>query len=121
MDVNEFKAAEGSCIISEEVVASIAGIAAMETPGVTALVGRPGDMRGVMSSNASARSVRVLNTENETVLDLYVTMKQGVRIQDTALSLQQNVKNAVQSMTGKAVTRVNVHVVGMKMEEKKDD
>ena len=75
----------------------------------------------MMSSNAAARSVRVLNTENETVLDLYVTLKQGVKIQDTALALQQNVKNAVQSMTGKAVTRVNVHVLGMKMDEKKDD
>ncbi|MBE6807152.1 MAG: Asp23/Gls24 family envelope stress response protein [Ruminococcaceae bacterium] len=121
MDVNNYKAAEGSCIISEEVVASIAGIAAMETPGVTALVGRPGDMRGMMSTNASARSVRVLNNENETVLDLYLTLKQGVKIQEVALAVQQNVKNAVQSMTGKAVTRVNVHVLGMKMEEKKED
>ncbi len=121
MDVNEFKAAEGSCIISEDVVASIAGIAAMETPGIAALVSRPGDVRGIMSSSATAHSVRVLNTENETVLDLYVTIKQGAKIQDTALALQENVKNAVQSMTGRPVTRVNVHVVGMKMEEKKED
>ena len=121
MDVNNYKAAEGSCIISEEVVASIAGIAAMETHGVAALVGRPGDMHGVMSSNAAARAIRVLNTENETVLDLYLTMKQGVKIQEVALQVQQNVKNAVQSMTGKAVTRVNVHIQGVKKEEKKEN
>ena len=120
MNVNEFKAAEGSCIISEDVVASIAGIAAMETPGVTALVGRPGDVRGIMSTDAT-RSVRVVNTADETVLDLYVMLKQGAKIQETATALQENVKTAVQNMTGKPVTRVNVHVVGMKMEEKTED
>ena len=117
MDANEFKSAEGSCIISEDVVASIVATAALETEGVTGLANRPADLRGIISQNASTRSVRVLNTENETVLDVYVTLKQGVRIQETALALQQNVKMAVQSMTGKPVTKVNVHVEGMTMVE----
>ena len=117
MDAKEFKSAEGSCIISEDVVASIVATAALETEGVTGLANRPADLRGMISQNASARSVRVLNTENDTILDVYVTLKQGVRIQETALALQQNVKMAVQSMTGKPVTRVNVHVEGMTMIE----
>lgn len=117
MDANEFKSAEGSCIISEDVVASIVATAALETEGVTGLANRPADLRGIISQNASTRSVRVLNTENETVLDVYVTLKQGVRIQETAVALQQNVKMAVQSMTGKPVTKVNVHVEGMTMAE----
>ena len=117
MDANEFKSAEGSCIISEDVVASIVATAALEAEGVTGLANRPAALRGMISQNPSARSVRVLNTENDTILDVYVTLKQGVRIQETALALQQNIKMAVQSMTGKPVTRVNVHVEGMTMVE----
>ena len=121
MDANEFKTAEGSCIISEDVVASIVATAALETEGVTGLANRPADLRGMMSQNAAARSVRVLNTENETVLDVFVTILQGARIQETAVALQQNIKMAVQSMTGKPVTRVNVHIEGMTMNEEKND
>jgi uncharacterized alkaline shock family protein YloU len=118
MDANEFKTAEGSCIISEDVIASIAGTAALETAGVAALANRPTDLRGIIAQNPASRSVRVLNTENDTVLDVYVTLKQGARIQETAVALQQNVKMAVQSMTGKPVTRINVHIEGMVAEEK---
>ena len=117
MDANEFKSAEGSCIISEDVVASIVATAALETEGVTGLANRPADLRGMISQNLSARSVRVLNTENDTILDVYVTLKAGAKIQETALALQQNVKTAVQSMTGKPVTRINVHVDGVVTDE----
>ena len=118
MDTNEFKSAEGTCIISEDVIASIACTAALETPGVAAMASRPADIRGIVSPHAPSRSVRVLNTENDTVLDVYVTFKQGAKIPETAAALQKNVKLAVQSMTGKPVTRINVHVEGMAAEEK---
>ena len=120
MDTNEFNTVAGSCIISEEVIASIAGTAALETEGVAALANRPADIRGIISQNPATRAVRVLNTENDTVLDVFVILKQGVRIQETAVALQQNVKLAVQSMTGKPVTRINVHIDGMVEEDNKN-
>ena len=119
MDAREFKSAEGSCIISEDVVASIVATAALETEGVAGLAGRAADIRGIISRNDASRAVRVLNTENDTILDVYVTLKDGARIQETAVALQQNVKTAVQSMTGKPVTRINVHVEGVVAEENK--
>lgn len=118
MDAKEFKTAEGSCIISEDVIASIASTAALETPGVASMANRPADIRGIMSQNPASKSVRVLNTENDTVLDVYVNLKQGAKIQETSAALQQNVKVAVQSMTGKPVTRINIFVEGMVLEEK---
>jgi uncharacterized alkaline shock family protein YloU len=118
MDAKDFKTAEGTCIISEDVIASIACTAALEVPGVAGMANRPTDIRGIISQNAAARSVRVLNTENDTVLDVYVTFKQGAQIQETAAAVQQSVKSAVQSMTGKPVTRINIHVEGMALEEK---
>lgn len=116
MDVNEFKPAEGSCIISEDVIASIACTAASEIPGVAGMAKRPTDLRGIVST-AAPRAVKVTNNEHETVLDVYVNLKQGAKIQETAAKIQQSVKSAVQSMTGKPVTRINVHVEGMVLEE----
>ena len=118
MDANEFKTAEGSCIISEDVIASIACTAAAEVPGVAGMANRPADIRGMISPNAASRSVRVVNTENDTVLDVYVNLKQGAPIQETATKVQQSVKTAVQSMTSRPVTRINVHVESMVLEDK---
>ena len=119
MDAREFKSAEGSCIISEDVVASIVATAALETEGIAGLSGRATDIRGIISRNDATRAVRVLNTENDTVLDVYVTLKAGARIQETSMALQQNIKTAVQSMTGKPVTRINVHIDGVVAVEEK--
>ncbi len=113
MDAKEFKIAEGSCIISEDVIASIAATAALETDGIAALANRPADLRGIIAQGVAARSVRVLNNEDETVVDVYVIINEGARIQETAVALQQNVKMAIQSMTGKPVTRVNIHIEGV--------
>ena len=57
----------------------------------------------------------------DTVLDVYVILYQGARIQETSVALQQNVKMAVQSMTGKPVTKVNVHIEGIVPVEKTED
>ena len=121
METKKFKSAQGSCIISEDVMASIVATAAMETAGIAGLSGHVSDIRGMISRNDAVRSVRVTNTANDTVLDVYVILKHGAKIQDTSLALQQNIKTAVQSMTGKPVTRVNVHIEGMTMTEEKND
>ena len=117
VDANEFKSAEGSCIIAEDVIASIACTAAGEVAGVAGMAVRPADLRGIVAPSPASRSVKVTNTQNDTVLDVYINLRQGARIQETAARVQQNVKTAVQSMTGRPVTRVNVHIEGMVTEE----
>ncbi len=119
MDDRKYSAAEGSCIISEDVIASIASSAAMEVPGVASMAQRPADIRGIIGSAAS-KAVKVLNNESETILDVYVNLKLGARIPDVAGEVQHNVKVAVQSMTGKPVNKVNVHVAGLVFDEPKE-
>ena len=118
MEEKEFRRTDGSCVISEEVISSIASAAAVEVPGVAGMAQRPADIRGIIGS-AVARAVRVLNNDSETVLDVYINLKQGARIPDVAGEVQRSVKVAVQSMTGKPVTKVNVHVVGLSLEDDK--
>ncbi len=117
MDAKNYKTPEGRCIISEEVIATIAATAAVEVPGVASMANRSIDIRGLVSSSGN-KSVAVINNESETVVDVYVNLKAGFRIPEVAGQIQRQVKSAVQSMTGKPVTKINVHIEGMELEDK---
>lgn len=106
----------GNCIISEEVIATIASAAAREVPGVAKMGTRPNNIKGLMSSGAE-RAVAVNSRESTIMLDVYIQIKADGKIQEIAPAVQQNVKSAVQAMTGKPVTRVNVHIAGLAEEE----
>ena len=61
--------------------------------------------------------------EREAAVDLYIIVEYGVKIPDIALHVQENVKRAVESMTGLDVIEINVHVqgVGFSPENKEED
>ena len=114
-----YQTPEGRCIISEEVIATIASTAAVTVPGVAGMAPRVKDLRGLVSSTA-LRSVSVVNNETEIIVDVYINLEAGVRIPDVAGQVQRVVKEEVQSMTSRPVTKVNVHVVGIVLEDKKE-
>ena len=119
MDARQYKVPDGNCIISEEVIATIAATAAKEVAGVAGMALRMPELRNL--TNNASRSVGVINNENETVVDVYVNLKLGARIPDVAGEVQRVVKAEVQSMTGKPVTKVNVHVAGIVLEDKDEE
>ena len=114
-----YQTPEGRCIISEEVIATIASTAAVEVAGVAGMATRIKDLRGLVG-NSATKSVSVVNNETEIIVDLYINLKEGVRIPDVAGEVQRVVKSEVQSMTGRPVTKVNVHIAGIVLEEKKE-
>ncbi len=54
--------------------------------------------------------------ERETAIDLYVICDYGVSIPDVAKEAQQNVKAAIENMTGLEVVQVNIHIQGIKLQ-----
>lgn len=52
--------------------------------------------------------------EGSVTIEIQLVVKYGVRITDVAASVQENVKNAVEEMTGFTVEKVDVRVVGIK-------
>ena len=120
MDVKDFKSSEGACIVSEEVIAQIACTAAVEVPGVAGMASRLNDIRGLVTTPGN-KSVGVVSNENVTIVDVYVNLEAGVRIPEVASRLQRQIKNAVQSMTGNPVTKVNGHIEGIVFEDAKKD
>ena len=104
----------GSVRIADEVIASIAGIAATDVPGVVGMSsGLIGGMAEMMGKKNPAKGVKVQVGAREVAVDLYIIVEYGLRIPDVALQVQEKVKEAVESATGLAVIEVNVHVQGV--------
>ncbi len=104
--------------IADDVVAIIAGVAASETEGVASMSGgiTEGFARRVSGKNVT-KGVSVEVGSVEAAIDLRVIVKYGVKIHEVARKLQENVKEAVETMTGLRVVEVNVKVEGVDFPE----
>ena len=104
----------GSIRIADEVVGIIAVLAATEIDGIAGMSGGlVGGIAEMLGKKNFAKGVKVEVGEREAAVDLYIIVKYGVRIPDVALSVQENVKQAIESMTGLSVVEVNIHVQGV--------
>jgi Uncharacterized protein conserved in bacteria len=68
-----------------------------------------------------SKGVKVSVGESSAAIDLYVVVEYGVRIPDVALKVQENVKKAVESMTGLEVSAVNIHVQNVIIPKSEED
>jgi len=114
----------GAVRIADEVVSIIAGLAATEVNGIAGMSGGVvGGIAEILGRKNFAKGVKVEVGEREAAIDLYIIVQYGVRIPDVALAAQENVKQAIETMTGLSVVEVNVHVqgVGFPEEEPKEE
>lgn len=101
--------------ISNEVVASIAGVAVSEVKGVSNVSGGLSGISEVFGGKKNlTKGIKVEVGEKETKIDVSIVVEYGVRIPDVAFEIQSRVKKAVESMTGLKVSGVNIHVQGIK-------
>ncbi|MDD6308946.1 MAG: Asp23/Gls24 family envelope stress response protein [Clostridia bacterium] len=117
--MEENKASENTVKIADDVVQIIAGIAAGEIDGVYAMGNSivSGIAEFLGGKKTVSRGVRVVISENEVAIDVHVVVRYGVRIPDVAWNIQERVKDAVETMTGLSVTKVNIHIDGINMEK----
>lgn len=108
----------GTIRIADEVVSIIAGLAATELDGIAGMSGGiAGGIAEMLGRKNFAKGVKVEVGEKEAAIDLFIIVKYGVRIPDVALAAQENVKQAIETMTGLSVVEVNIHVQGVAMPE----
>jgi len=108
------EAGVGAIRISDDVVATIAGLAATDTPGIAGMSG--GISEGLarrLSGKQVNKGVSVEVGETEAAIDLRVIVNYGAKIHEVCKDLQENVRDAVTNMTGLTVVEVNVKVEGV--------
>lgn len=104
----------GAIRIADEVVAIIAGLAATEISGVAGMSGGlAGGIAEILGRKNLSKGVKVEVGERETAIDMFVIVEYGVRIPDVANKIQDNVKRAIESMTGLTVVEVNINIQGV--------
>ena len=109
---------QGMMKISDDVIATIARIAALEIPGVTEVTSTfSGEIKGFFGNKKSqARGIDVKIEEDKMTVDISITVQYGNKIPDIACAVQDTVTSNIESMTGYTVSAVNVNVVGINFE-----
>ena len=104
----------GNIHISEEVLAGIAAAAALETEGVSALAANLGsDIAELLGKKSLTKGVHVKMEDEKVEVELSILMKYGSTIPEMGKAVQDNIKQAIENMTGLEVASVNVNVGGI--------
>ena len=108
---------EGQITVAETVVQKIAGKACREVAGVHAMGNTGSRAFGAVreripgsSGPNIAQGVGVEVGEQEAAIDLEIVVEYGVSIAELGRSIQRNVKQSVEKMTGLRVVEVNIAV-----------
>lgn len=96
--------------VSTEVLEKMASIAALEVEGVSGIAKRAVDLKDAVKNRSAFTGVKAESVNGAIVISVYITLKQNAKVHITAEAVQKNIKEKIQTMTGTAVTRVNVTV-----------
>ena len=100
--------------IAGDVVSNIAGLAATEVDGVSRLSGNvPNELISKLGKKNLSKGIRVTYQNRTFTVDVSVVVKFGFNIVEVSKSVQEKVKQALLTMTGLSVSKVNVRVSGI--------
>lgn len=110
---------KGSLTISEDVISAIATNAAKDVDGVSSFSNRPVDVVNTIKQGSLKvmSPVRVLQDGENIAVSIYLNLQPNKKISEVAENVQINVKEAIQNMTGRQVTKVNVVIAGIDFDE----
>ena len=101
--------------ISNDVISTIASVAAMEVEGVHSLTSSiSSNIKDIIYKKGATKGVSVdIDEENNVNITINMVIKYNYKIQDVAHSVQSQVIRAVSDMTNLEIISVNVNVVGV--------
>lgn len=109
----------GTVSFATEVVATIAGLAATEVEGVASMSSQSSGLADMFSRKNTrnfTKGVRIDLDGNKVTVDITIVVEYGSPVPDVAHSIQENVKKAIETMSGLDVHAVDVHVSGVSFE-----
>lgn len=104
----------GSILISEEVIASIASLAVREVEGVYGLsMTQTLDLSNILGKKNLRKGIRVAITEEGVTISCNLIIRMGSAVMTVAQSVQTAIADEAAAMTGVRPLRVNVNVCGV--------
>jgi uncharacterized alkaline shock family protein YloU len=107
----------GKIDVTEEVIARIAGGAAMEVFGLVGMASRKALKDGIaelLKRDNLSKGVVVHNQNGEVHLDMHIIVSYGVKISEVAGNVQRRVRYTLEQTVGIDVSAVNIFVQGVR-------
>lgn len=111
---NEF----GQIDISNDVIAQIAGSAAIECYGIVGMASKHQIRDGltdILRKENFARGVIIRHVDEDLHIDMYIIVSYGTKISEIAYQVQSKVKYTVDKTLGMNVKSVNIFVHGVRV------
>lgn len=111
---------KGVIQISDEVISVIAATAALEVEGAAKLVSLNNSIFG-KKNNSRTRGIEIEIKDGVVYANVSIMALYNCKIRDVALKVQDNIKNAIETMTGLPVGTVNVTVADIDFKKIPDE
>ncbi len=114
----ELKNAYGQIDISNDVIATIAGGAAVDCYGIVGMASKNQVKDGlseILRKENFTRGVIVRQEEHQVHIDMYIIVSYGTKISEIAHNVQSKVKYTLDKTVGLAVDTVNIYVQGVRV------
>ena len=110
----------GAICIADDVLAVIAGTAALESEGVAGLAGYYlKEINSKVVRKLMTKGITIKVTGDSVAVTLVISVNFGTKLHDVSREVQQRVKGAIETMTGLGVSEVNVSVAALVDENKR--
>lgn len=108
----------GSVQINTEVIANIAGAAAIECYGLVGMASKSptSGIVSLLKRENLSKGIKVHLEPDGVILDLYVIVQFGTKISVVANNIIEKVKYHVESQTGMKVLKVNLNIEGVRVQ-----
>ncbi len=114
----EIKNERGSIIISNTVIAKLAGYTATQCYGVVGMCAKSGKdgIAGLLKKENMDKGIKVKTENNVIEITLYIVVEYGLNISTIGETIRNNVKYNVEKYTGMEVSSVQVNVESVRVE-----
>lgn len=111
----------GEINVSEEVVETIAGLAAIDCYGLVGMVANTiqSEISSILGIESIRKGVEVTSSINGLTVDVHVIVGYGIKVSQVAYNIMQKVKYVLENSAGLPVDAVNVNVRGVKVLKEK--
>lgn len=103
--------------VNTEVFEKMAELAAKEIDGVVGLTKKNVDLKGFIKTKQPLKGVKVENINGSIQISVFICVDRNANIKEIAEKVQENIKDKIQTMTGTAVTKVNVEISDINIPE----
>lgn len=107
----------GEINITDDVLATIAGMATTECYGLVGMASKNAKdgLVELLKKDNLGKGVRVVSEGEDLIIDLYIIVEFGTKISTVADNIISKVKYTLESLTGLTVKKVNINVQGVRV------